>query len=924
MSKTKPKFIIIDGNALIHRSFHALPPLANNKGELLNAVYGFTSILLKVLKEIKPEYAAVTFDKKAPTFRHKEFKEYKAKRVKQPNELYEQIPKTKELVEAFNIPVYEIDGYEADDVIGTIGKQASRNAGKQVLETVIVTGDLDTLQLVDEQTKVYTLKKGITDTTIYGEKEVKSRYGLKPEQMIDYKALAGDQSDNIPGVAGIGEKSATTLLKEFKTLDNIYKNIDSEKIKERQRKLLKEQKKQAYLSQKLVTIVLDVPIEFKLEDCQMQPIDQQKVTELLQRFGFKSLLARIPGLTSGEQVSLFDKPSEQKTPEEQSSEPTSYKLQATSYSIIDSEEKYNKFITELKKQKEFCLDTETTSTQPFEAKLLGISFSWKKDCAYYLPVTKHVSRSTYREALNKILADKNILKTGHNIKYDLEILENHGYEVNGIFFDSMIASYLLNPGTRQHGLDSVAFTELGHQMIPIKSLIGEGKKQIPMEEVPLEKLAEYSCEDADYTWQLTEKFQKDLKEKNITGLMEKIEVPLIPVLAELEKNGVKIDAKFLENMSKQVTTRLNQLAKKIYKHAGLEFNINSPQQLKEVLFGKLEISSRHLKHTKTGISTAASELVKLRDEHPIIKLIEEHRELAKLRNTYLDALPKLINPKTKRVHTSFNQTVTATGRLSSSDPNLQNIPIRTELGQKVRQAFVSERGFKILAADYSQIELRIIASISQDKKMLAAFKNNEDIHTRTAAEINECEPEDVTKKMRREAKTINFGIIYGMGVHGLAAAADITREEAREFLDKYFDLYDGIKQYIERTKELARQEGFVETLFGRRRYLPEIHSGVQQVQAAGERMAINMPIQGTAADLMKLAMIHIYNKLPEISKKSKMLLQVHDELVFEVPNNEVGKVAKFVKKEMEDIFKLRVPIKVDVETGNNWGKLEKI
>lgn len=913
----KPKFIIIDGHALIHRCFHAFPPLTNKKGELLNAVYGFAAILIKILKDLKPDYIAVTFDLEAPTFRHKEFDDYKAHRQKQPDELYEQIPKVEELVKIFDIPVYSKEGFEADDLIGTLAKAAPKQAGKDGLENIIVTGDLDALQLIDKNTRVYTFKKGVSETTIYGAKEVKGRYGLTPEQMIDYKAIAGDSSDNIPGVPGIGDKGATTLLIEFKTLDNVYKNIASDKIKERQRNLLKEHKKTAYLSQKLATIKTDVSIKFKLEDCEIKPVDQKKVFDLLQKFEFKSLLSRLPGLSNKGQVSLFAA----EKPEEDNLKSKIEDLKSKSnYKIIDSPEEYKKFIAELNKQKSFAFDTETTGVKPFEADLLGISFSWKSGEAYYL----YYPTSYDFDGLKKILADPKIKKTGHNIKYDLEILENHGFKINGIFFDSMVASYLLSPGTRQHGLDAAAFSELGHQMIPLSSLLGTGRKKITMTEIPPKDLAIYSCEDADYTWQLTEKFIKDLKEKNITGLMEKIEVPLIPVLAELEKNGVNINSAFLKTMSKEVTSRLNQLTKKIYKSAGTEFNINSPAQLKEVLFLKMEISSRDLRHTKTGISTAASELAKLRDRHPIINLIEEHRELAKLNNTYLEALPKLINPKTKRVHTSFNQTVTATGRLSSSDPNLQNIPIRTELGQKVRRAFVSAKGYKILAADYSQIELRIIASMSQDKKMLAAFKNNEDIHTKTAAEVNEVKPEDVTKKMRRDAKTINFGIIYGMGSHGLAEAAEISRDEARQFMDKYFELYSGIKEYIEQTKELARQNGYVETLFGRARYLPELHSGVQMIRAAGERMAINMPIQGTAADLMKLAMIKVHQKLHTVSPKSKMLLQVHDELVFEVPDKDVNKVGQFVKKEMEDIFKLRVPIKVDIEVGNNWGQLKKI
>ena len=544
-------------------------------------------------------------------------------------------------------------------------------------------------------------------------------------------------------------------------------------------------------------------------------------------------------------------------------------------------------------------------------------FSWKKGEAYYL--------INWFDELKPIFADPKIKKTGHNIKFDIAFLRHAGLELKGVSFDTKVASYVLNPGTRQHSLDNLAFTELGHRMIPITALIGpRGKKQKTLADVPIEEVAEYSAEDADFTWQLKEKLEKQLVKDGLDELFADIEMLLLPVLEKMENYGIKIDSEFLQKMSKKVGARIEKISEKVYKLAGTEFNMNSPLQLKEILFEKLKISSLDLKKTKTGISTAASELVKLRDEHPIIELIEEHRELAKLKSTYLDALPALVDSKAGRVHTSFNQTITATGRLSSSNPNLQNIPIRTELGREIRKAFISERGYKILAADYSQIELRVIASLANDKKMLESFKIQEDIHTRTAAEINDVDLKKVTPEMRRAAKAINFGIIYGMGVRSLAQSTGVSQTEAREFMMKYFETHDRIQEYLEETLEEAREKAWVETLFGRRRYLPDIHSGVMQVKNAAERMAINQPVQGTAADLMKMAMIQIDKKLSGVSKTAKMLLQVHDELVFEVKNEEIKKVAKFVKEEMENIYKLKCPIEVKIEVGNNWGSLKEI
>lgn len=909
MAKSQEKIVIIDGNALVHRAFHALPPTMSTKdGQVVNAVYGFTLTLLKVLKDIKPDYLAVTFDLAGGTFRDEIYEGYKATRTKQADELYEQFPIVKDVVEAFNIPIYEKQGFEADDVIATI----VRHKDVEKIKSIIVTGDMDTLQLVDENTEVFTMRGGMTDTVTYDIKAVKERFdGLTPEQMVDYKALRGDPSDNIPGVRGIGEKGAINLLKDFQTLENIYKNLDSDKIKERYRKLLKEGKKDAMMSKKLATMKDDVKINFKLKDAKVEGYDIGEVMPLLQELEFKSLINKLPkelqrGTVPG-QGSLFSNTAEK----------TSVGSKHPGYQLI-TDKNFEDFLKNLKKQKTFAVDTETNGLDPFNDKLLGISFSWKKGEAYYLPAEKK-----WLEKVKPTLENKDVEKIGHNIKFDQEVLGTAGIDLQGVTIDTMIVSYLINPGSRQHNLDGLVFTELGYEMQSITELIGKGKNQITLEEVDLQRVSDYACEDADYTLQLSEALMKQLKKSENRDLLEKIEMPLIPVLAEMERNGILLDTAFLKNLGTDVNKEIKSVEAKIFKLAGMEFNIASPLQLKEVLFEKMGISTDGIAKTKTGISTAASELEKLKDEHEIVQHIMRYRELAKLSSTYIEALPKLVDLN-GRVHTSYNQTIAATGRLSSTEPNLQNIPIRTKLGQQIRKAFVAPAGYKLLAADYSQIELRVIASIANDKSMIESFKKGEDIHKATAAEIHGVPLEKVTKEMRYAAKAINFGIIYGQGPVGLSMTAGISRGDASAFIDAYFAAHQNIQRYLADTKRSAADHGYVETLFGRKRYLPEINSGIQQVRAGAERAAINHPIQGTAADLLKLAMIEIHKKLPKISKKAKMLLQVHDELVFEVPNDEIEEVAAFVKKEMETVHKLSAPIEVDIAAGKNWGELKSL
>lgn len=909
MSKANKKFVVIDGNALVHRAFHALPPTMRSKsGEMTNAVYGFTMILLKVIKDIKPDYMAVTFDLAGPTFRDEMYADYKATRAKQPDELYEQFPRIKEVVEAFDIPIYEKQGYEADDVIATL----VREKDVEKIKSIIVTGDLDTLQLVDDNTEVYTMHKGMSDILIYDTAQVKKRFaGLGPDQMVDYKALRGDPSDNIPGVRGIGEKGAINLLNEFKTLENLYKNLKSDKIKERHKELLKKHKKDALLSKKLATMKDNVKIKFKLSDTVFEHYDLGKVMPLFQELEFKSLINLLPkekqtGTAPGQQGFGFDTA---KTPEVK---PT---METSGYTFVNDQPTFDKFLKELTKQPIFAVDTETSGLNTFEDELLGLSFSWAKGTAYYV-----TAKPEFIQKLKPILEDEKVKKVGHNIKFDIEVMGTAGIDLKGNTFDTMIASYLINPGSRQHNLDNLVFSEIGHQMQSITELIGKGKDQITLKEVEARRVSDYACEDADFTWQLYEPLKKQLEKVNNLELLETIENPLIKVLAEMERSGVLLNSEFLNKLGKKVGKEIVELEDKIYKAAKTKFNIASPLQLKEVLFDQMGISTDGLARTKTGVSTAASELEKLKGKHKIIDYIMRYRELAKLKSTYLDALPQLVDLN-GRIHTSYNQTVAATGRLSSSEPNLQNIPIRTKLGAEIRKAFIAPSGYKILAADYSQIELRIIASLAKAKKMINAFKKREDIHTTTAADINNVKPEEVTKEMRYAAKAVNFGIIYGQGSVGLAAGTGISRAEAMDFIDRYFQAYPEIKEYLEGIKNFAAKHGFVETYFGRRRYLPEINSGMAQVRAAAERAAINHPIQGTAADLMKLAMIAIAKKLPKVSPKSKMIMQVHDELVFEVPNSDVKKVAKLVEKEMEAVYKLTAPVETHIEVGQNWGKM---
>lgn len=928
MSKIKPKLIIIDGNALIHRSFHALPPtLRTKKGVLVNAVYGFTSFLLKALNEFHPEYVVLTLDKKDKTFRHEAYAEYKATRIKAPDELYEQIPLVKQVAEAFNIPIFELSGFEADDLIGTI---CEKTKDEKNLEKIIITGDLDTLQLINARTKVYTMSRGLSDSVLYGDEEVRARYSLNPDQIINYKALRGDVSDNIPGVKGIGEKTASDLLVEFKTLDGVYKAVEknSPKIKPRILELLKEHKDKAYLSQSLATIDLNVPLKFSLSDITFTNFKLENVIEIFSEFEFKSLLNKVKDLrdklnkdhdAKSGKIKNTDGASEPVEEKTSGTEKFARNAKEFNYELVDDEKKFASFLKKLKLQKAFTVDTETSGLNPITAELIGISFSWKEGEAYFILADK-----TRLEKLKPILEDKKIKKYGHNLKFDWRVLKNQGVELQGLTFDTMIASYLLNPGNRQHNLDSLAFTELGFEKISKKDLAGTEPTQMILDFKAFapEKLSLYSCEDADITNRLVKILTKRLKTEELEDLFNRLEMPLIPILGEIEDNGIKLDSKPLAILEKEVKIKLERLEKDIHKLAGKKFNINSTKQLKEILFENLEIPTDNIKKTKTGFSTAEDELEKLNDLHPIIPLLRDYRELNKLQTTYLSALPKLINPKTGRIHTSFNQTVTATGRLSSTEPNLQNIPTRTDEGRRIREAFIAKSGYQFVGFDYSQIELRLAAHISGDKKMIAAFKNEEDIHTATAAEINGVKLSEVTKTMRREAKAINFGILYGQGPHGLSQSAGIPYSQANDFIKKYFVAYPSVKKMITSSIEEAQKNSYAITLFGRKRPLPEIESSIPAIRKSAERMAINTPLQGTAADLIKMAMIKVEELIYGHEDDIRMLLQIHDELIFEVKKDKLDFYSPKIKNIMQDVLKLRVPILVDESVGDTWGDLK--
>jgi DNA polymerase I len=905
----KQKLVLIDAHALIHRAYHALPPMRAADGTPTGAVYGFTTTLLKVLAAIKPTHVAAAFDMAGPTFRHKAYKEYKAHRQPADDDLVAQFKVVREVARAFNIPVVEKQGFEADDIIGTLTAQLDGAVAK-----VVVTGDLDTLQLVDRGTSVFTLRRGIADTIIYGEQAVREKYGFGPRLVPDYKGLCGDPSDNIPGVAGIGEKTAKDLIGRYGSIENVYEHLDE--LPKRARTFLTGHKREALFSRKLATIKRDVPVSFKLSQAELADFDPEEVRRIFARLGFKSLINRIPkSVHGGVQPTLFRKTQNSKLKTQNL--PDHYHLAASA-----AEQK--KLRALLGKQKVIAFDTENDRLGARQYPIVGMSFSFRPAGsttlqAWYVPVTPKTVL-----AWKGLLENPNVAKVGHNLKYDFEVLQQSGITLGPIEFDSMLAAYLLQPGSRQYGLDVLAANELGYHCIPITALIGEGKQQKAMSDVPFEELAPYACEDAEISFRLYEVLSRKIIKEGLTRVLTELELPLISVLAHLELTGVKIEAGQLEKLGQKVGRRITGLEQDIWRLAGAEFNIKSTQQLRRVLYEKLKLPTDGISRTQSGYSTAAAELAKLRAYHEIIPLLEDYRELTKLENTYIDTLPDLIDSSTGRIHTSFNQTVAATGRLSSADPNLQNIPARTELGQEIRAAFIAPRGRRLVKADYSQLELRVAAHLAQDEKMLAAFRAGEDIHTATAAWVYGISLEQVTRAQRRRAKTLNFGVLYGMGPQNFAQAADVSAEEARSFIERYRQQYAGIARMIAATIEQAEALGFVETMRGRRRYVPEINARSPAVRAAAERAAFNFPIQGTAADILKTAMIRLDDRLQSHYPAAAMILTVHDELVCEAPAGQAKQLAGDMKKIMSGAFALDVPLVVDVAVGLNWRDLTAV
>lgn len=896
------KLYIIDGHAHIYAAYYApmRQRLTSPAGEPTKAVYIFIQTLVGLIQRQNPDMLAVAMDSKAPTFRSDIYTEYKANRPPMPDDLPAQINRIEQILQAMNIPILRIDGFEADDIIGTLAKKAATDG----YESLICSKDKDLLQLIDEHINTYDIK---TDT-ITDEAALVEKMGITPDQFVDCLALQGDTSDNVPGVPDVGPKTALDWIRKYGSIENLYEHIDE--IKGKRGDNLRKFKDQALLSRKLVTIDCKVPLKIDYKDLQTGEFDDGKLAEIFNELGFNRLLG---------QLGLHNPDS---TKESENGKSPTTKTVKRSYTLIDTQEKFEKFFDILKKQKLFAVDTETTSIYPMRAELVGMSFSWKPNTGYYLPFkaplgSKHLDINAIRPKLAPILASGDIRKIGQNIKYDLLVLKNAGMPVGGVYFDTMVASYCLEPG-RSHSMDNMAADYLHYECIPISALIGKGKNQLTFDMVDTAAACEYAAEDADVTFRLYLYLEEQLDaEPQLRELFEQVEMPLVPVLATMECNGVSLDTNLLRKMSGEISETLKTVTEQIYEHAGKVFNIDSPKQLSEILFDTLDLPP--VRNTKSGRSTDASVLEQLADMHPVIELIMQYRMLSKLKNTYVDKLGSLIHPRTGRVHASFNQTITTTGRLSSSDPNLQNIPIRTELGSKVRSAFIPKNKTDcILSADYSQIELRLLAHFSKDPALMAAFTADKDIHRFVASQIFDCRLEDVTSEMRSRCKAVNFGIIYGQGPFGLSRTIGISQAEAKKFIEDYYKRYGSIREFMDECIARAKKTGYAETILHRQRPIANLNSKNANKRSQAERFAVNSVIQGSAADLIKVAMIKIQQKIESENLPVLMTLQVHDELVFELPNAEVQEHSRWIAEQMADAIKLDVPMKVDITTGPTW------
>ncbi len=890
MAQERETVYLVDGNSYIHRAYHAIRDLSNSKGLPTNAIFGFTNMILKLVEEKKPKYLAIVFDTKGPTFRHQLYDQYKATRPPMPEDLVVQLPYIKRILQALNVKMLEKEGYEADDIIGTL----ARLGEEKNFFVVMVSGDKDFRQIISPQTSMWdSMKNRVTDYETFREE-----YGLEPAQIIDLMGLSGDSSDNIPGVPGVGEKTAAALIEEFDSLENVFQHLEEIK-KKRVKENLENYRSDAILSKKLVTIDRYVPIDEDIIDLKIREPNREELAEIFRELEFRELW---------DQFAMRKGSSEK------------------DYLLCLSEEDLRTLLEEIKQKGMVSIDTETTSRDPLQAELVGISFSYEEDKAYYLPIThqylgapKQLSSSKALKMLKGILEDEKIAKIEQNIKYDAMVLKCHGVDLKGIYFDTMIASYIINPGIKQHNLDYLAQHYLNHKMITYKDVVGKGKSELNFSQIDVERAKDYSCEDAEITLRLMSILESQLESDKNQELFYSMEMRLLPVLMDMELAGIKIDTAFFKKMSINFAGQIREIQQKVYEEAGMEFNMNSPKQLGYVLFEKLQLPVQKKTSKTKAYSTDVKVLKKLASSNfAMPRLLLQYRTLSKLKSTYLDALVKIVNRSTGRIHTSYNQTVTATGRLSSSNPNLQNIPIRGEEGREIRKGFVAEDGHLLLSADYSQVELRVFAHYSGDKAFMEAFRREEDIHSRTASEILGVRIDEITQEMRRIAKAINFGIIYGMGAQKLSEELGIDHKTAKNYIDSYYERYEGVARYREEMIATARQKGYVTTLFNRRRYLPEINHDKKRVRAEAERMAINTPIQGTAADLIKKAMINIHARLKREEFKTRMLLQVHDELVFEVPEDEIDIIRPIIQSEMEGVYELSVPLKVDINKGRNW------